>query len=379
MKREKFYLVKKVFSLDTYVSIARQAQEALMSDKERRRLLFIAMNAALVMLFGVMTVVNARTSEPVLFFLTALFTIICLINGIVTYYTNKYDLPLNIIFIVETVALLTYFTISGNPDGFSVLWTSLIPSFAMLIFGMRRGLNFSILTFIMLIFLFRTDTGRELLHYDYGDTFMLRFPMLYVAMFVISTEFEYIRNETNNQLNIEREKYSHLYRHDALTGLFNRYGMQEYFDSSMKDSHRGEYVAIIMLDIDNFKKVNDTWGHDCGDVVLKAVSSVPGKVMCEHSHFCRWGGEEFLLMMQCEHDPIKTAEKVRAGVEALHIPYGDEIRRVTVSVGVGIAPSKIIDSDEQIHALIAVADEALYESKGTGKNKVTVMHMEQSA
>ena len=364
-----------LFRKNTYVTLMRRIQIALISDAGRLRLLFIIMNFALSIVSFTMTCVNFVTKEYVLLCVTLIFSILCFANAIITIFTTKLDYLLHLLFAGEALLLLAYFFISGTPDGFSVLWTCLVPSFSMLLFGLKIGARFSFVTQCMMLFFLWVPLGKSLLLYDYNETFMLRFPFLYLAIFIISAIMEYIRQVTYSRLKDTNAKYEHLYRHDALTGLYNRYGMQEYFDNLLVRNRR-ENTAIIMLDIDNFKRVNDTYGHECGDVVLKVIGSIPGKVMCEHSHICRWGGEEFVLLMQCEHEPPVTAEKVRAAIEKTEIDYNGEILHVTVSVGVGIAPSSVVTPDN-IHDLIDLADEAMYESKKNGKNRVTVKHMQQ--
>ena len=366
--------LKSIFNKKTYANLMEMARQSLISDRRRMRLLFIIINGAISLISLIMTIVNVFTEEFVLGRITLLFSVLCAGNLALTLITRKADHFLHLIFGFEALALLGYFIVSGNPDGFSALWICLVPSFSLLIFGLKGGTLFSLAAQAMLIFLFWTPVGKSLLQHEYNETFMLRFPFLYISMLAIAVIMEYVRQETHTKMKEANSKYEFLYRHDALTGLFNRFGMQEYFDNLLV-RNRKQNTAIIMLDIDNFKRVNDTWGHECGDLVIKTIASVPLRVMCEHSHFCRWGGEEFLLLMQCGHVPAETAEKVRAAIEQTEISYNGETFHVTVSVGVGVAPSPSVTTDN-IHDLIEVADEALYESKRTGKNKVTVKNME---
>lgn len=364
--------IKEPLTKNTYHMLIDRFKKAVVSDKRRRRLLFIAINIALALTALIMTVVNLCTEEHKLMVVTFIFTVLCLANAIVTIYFTRYEHILYFLFAFEALALLAFFFISGIPDGFSALWICLVPSFSMLIFGLRAGNFFSLVALGMMVFLFWTAPGKGLLQYEYGETFMLRFPFLYLSIFAISAIIEFVRMETHSRLKSANAKYEHLYRHDQLTGLYNRYGMQEYFDNLLVKNNR-ETTAVIMLDIDNFKHVNDTYGHECGDLVLKTIGAIPIKVMCEHSHFCRWGGEEFLLLMQCEHKPPITAEKIRSTIEQTEIRYNGQRFHVTVSIGVAIAPSKAINT-KNIHNLITLADEGMYESKKAGKNRVTVKY-----
>ena len=251
----------------------------------------------------------------------------------------------------------------------------MIPSFAMLIFRVKRGSAFCCLAFVMMIFLFWTPVGRSLLLYAYTDEFMLRFPFLYLSVFLISLLIELVRRETQTQLETAKQEYRYLYRHDALTGLYNRYGIKEYMDKAFSgQSHH--HVSVILFDIDNFKAVNDVYGHECGDEVLKTVASVPLAIMCDHCHCCRWGGEEFLLIMQCEHNATEVAEQIRQKVEQTPIRCAEEEIHVTISAGVCTASDL---SHITIHDVIEHADRALYASKTSGKNQVTTCSLFLSA
>lgn len=155
---------------------------------------------------------------------------------------------------------------------------------------------------------------------------------------------------------------------DKLTGLTNHGRFQEVLGNEMEQVRRYRYpVALIMLDIDNFKQVNDTYGHPQGDQVLQAVARVLGDESRQADWAARYGGEEMALILP--HTDLEgayaIAERVRTAVEALRVPVlgEDEILRVTASLGVAATA----DGDKS--ALIAEADAALYRAKRGGKNR----------
>lgn len=137
-----------------------------------------------------------------------------------------------VLFEVETLALIAFFFISGIPNGFSAQWICLIPSFALLVFGTKKGTIFSATAFAMEIFFFWTPLGRSVLMYEYTKEFMLRFPFVYVAFYIITLFIETSRSETRKQLASLEKKYEYLYRHDELTGILNRYGFYEALNAS---------------------------------------------------------------------------------------------------------------------------------------------------
>lgn len=343
-------------------------RKAILSDNTRREVLFVVLNIALSITSLVMSIVNIFTDEFTLFFATLSYFIVCLLNiALIRGLKDRNKTCVYIIFGLESMVLLIFFFISGIPNGFSALWVSLIPGFSLLIFGLKNGSIFSLSAFGVLAFLFWVPAGQSLLRYDYTSEFLLRFPFFYLAVYAISFLIELVRNETQKQLEDAKQQYRNLYRHDALTGLYNRYGINEFVNKTFANQ-MVDRVAVIMFDVDDFKSFNDLYGHEYGDIVLKKVAETISENICEHCRCCRWGGEEFVLLMQCDHDPEAVAERIRGAVAELEPIKGID-SGVTVSVGVCIADTV---KDKTIFDVFDLADKAMYESKNKGKNCVTV-------
>ena len=157
---------------------------------------------------------------------------------------------------------------------------------------------------------------------------------------------------------------------DQLTGLYNRRYLEEILDKIAGSAIREEsLLGILMIDVDYFKKVNDTLGHDAGDEVLKELSKVLVKSVRDSDFVVRFGGEEFIIVLQnvkTEEGIIKVAEKIREAFESLKISVNGKTLTKTISVGVSVFP---IDT-QKIWEAIKFADLALYEAKRTGRNKV---------
>ncbi|WP_273249983.1 sensor domain-containing diguanylate cyclase [Sediminimonas qiaohouensis] len=157
---------------------------------------------------------------------------------------------------------------------------------------------------------------------------------------------------------------------DALTGLLNHGAILESLDEHLARAQRQfEPLSILMVDVDHFKKINDSYGHLVGDTVLKAVAATLQACLRGHDRLGRYGGEEFLIVLG--GTPLEAAqqvaERIRAEVAALQLNSGDETLSVTISIGV-TAPKP--NTTEQPTSLLARADAALYEAKREGRNRV---------
>lgn len=157
---------------------------------------------------------------------------------------------------------------------------------------------------------------------------------------------------------------------DPLTGLYNRRYMEEGLQRELDRARRLKHeIAVVVLDVDHFKSVNDTYGHDAGDLLLKRLSEQMKVFRSGNDIICRFGGEEFVLVLTDIALPIlkDRLEKLRAAIEAMRIDFdGTTLPVSTVSMGVARFPTQSQDGYE----LLKLADNALYRAKQNGRNRV---------
>lgn len=156
---------------------------------------------------------------------------------------------------------------------------------------------------------------------------------------------------------------------DGLTNLYNRRYLEQRLSKELSYARRfRKPLTVVMTDIDFFKKVNDTYGHQAGDQALRKVSEILGEELRDYDVLARYGGEEFAIMLLAtpRSKGASTAERLRQAVEQSEILYRGQRIPVTLSMGVAAFPEDAADAD----ALIGLADKALYQAKERGRNQV---------
>ena len=194
--------------------------------------------------------------------------------------------------------------------------------------------------------------------------FVFVFSLVIFAVAILAAQNQISQTTLKQQ----KQTLEKLYRQDQLTGLWNRYRIKEFLDQELKRFNREKQAfGVIMMDIDNFKQINDKYGHNVGDQVLVELSELVSKDIRETDLFGRWGGEEFILIVcNTSIEALKIlAEKIRTITEESEF---STVGKLTISLGVTL----IKPGDSRL-ALIDRADEALYLSKSQQKNCVSVV------
>ncbi len=170
-------------------------------------------------------------------------------------------------------------------------------------------------------------------------------------------------------LNTQKE-LEYLATHDPLTGLWNRLAWKKLLTAEFERAHRNATnVAVLMVDVDHFKAVNDTYGHSAGDAVLHKIGETLRSLVRAYDHVGRYGGEEFLILAQqlSRNAVFDYADRIRATLAQTKVIYEGSPISVTVSIGVMFAE---LLPDGSPDMMVRAADRALYEAKSRGRNCV---------
>jgi diguanylate cyclase (GGDEF)-like protein len=172
-------------------------------------------------------------------------------------------------------------------------------------------------------------------------------------------------------------RIAHMARHDALTDLPNRTLLRERLDYELKRSKRGQCLAVLCLDLDHFKSVNDTLGHPIGDELLKVVAERLRRCTREHDTIARLGGDEFAIIMTAMDQPTDAAALARRIRDSITKPYELDGHQIVadISIGISVAPLDATEPDQ----LLKNADMALYGAKADGRGAYRFFEAEMDA
>ncbi|WP_249897643.1 GGDEF domain-containing protein [Paenibacillus sp. PK3_47] len=271
------------------------------------------------------------------------------------------------------VSYLMYFVLEPFVDGAQM--ALMLPIMIALIYFDRRLLLilglFSFLFYAGVYFgLERPLLDKPLLEFLMVECVFIVFVVSALAVITRAHEIrDHLEQVTKSEqgLMVERAISDKLLKIDALTGLYNHKTFHEYLDSLLEQCEsNGLSLQLALFDIDNFKHVNDTYGHWVGDLVLKEVAAKVGSMIGLNDFGARYGGEEFAVIFtdKSYEEAYAAAEKLRIVIEQMKHPYAGS-RPITVSIGLCN-----YRSGYGKELLFRNTDEALYEAKRTGKNKV---------
>jgi len=335
----------------------------------------------------VLALLNVLTA--IAFYMTSLYVLMIFSIVSIFYYSilvqslvTKGKYPSSMLAITGHIIIYSFLAtfLTGTNTGFSLYDFILITAFFYLTFVIDSFQKkefipfvFSIMVCICFLFNYVAMMFMEpvyTLPQKWIDTFYICnsifvFSSIIVFSFMLVWEIKL----SNHRLASQNEQLDELAHKDPLTKLYNRRSMNKFLAESLDNLKlRGKRFSLILGDIDDFKKVNDTYGHDAGDLVLTTVASLITANVRNNDVVCRWGGEEILILI---NDPMETAsmaaERIRKSIEEANITFEDQVIHVTMTFGL----SESIPGFKIEH-LIQQADDKLYSGKKAGKNRVVI-------
>jgi diguanylate cyclase (GGDEF)-like protein len=265
------------------------------------------------------------------------------------------------------VVLMLYLVYSGGAGNTGPLWIYLVPPVALFFGGVMRGIINTVgFLLIVCLLMFYPDDG--LLQASYTFAFKTRLILSFMTVTFLFSFYEYYRQKSYQEIQQLRDKFERQAHHDPLTTLVNRRGMREKLLYEQGRAKRNKsHMSLLMCDVDHFKKVNDKFGHDAGDLVLKNLSQIFTSSIRQQDIVARWGGEEFLFMLPATtaNEAHTLAEKIRKQVESHVFNYQQKEFHLTLCFGVSE-----VDKNQHIDVAINQADDYLYKAKRNGRNQV---------
>ncbi len=294
---------------------------------------------------------------------------------------GKYNIvacAMALVVVIETVmATIT----AGFSAGFSIYNFALVAGSFYFSYVLRKDKRNDVLPLVLSIIFIILYVGNYVLDIIFEplypvkhvglthSLFILNHVIGFATIIVFNFLFLWEISLKETTLENQNETLSDMAHKDPLTKLLNRRNMNDFLDKSAEDMKlTGKRFSLILGDIDDFKHVNDTYGHDAGDAVLVNVADIIRSSVRANDAVCRWGGEEFLILINASGETASnTAERIRRSIENSSIDYKGQEIKVTMTFGLAEAIPGY-----KIEALIHQADDKLYIGKNSGKNTVII-------
>ena len=269
--------------------------------------------------------------------------------------------------IVVVGLLFTYLIASGGESNTGPLWFYVFPPLMFYLTGLKTGTAVLLLYFLIAIVVFQFP-GLPLVTAEYSMDFKIRFFAALTFESIFCFVLEARRQKAHNELLVLAETHERAARTDELTGLANRREIQHRLTMEFSRYQRsGHHFSIALIDLDLFKQINDRFGHDAGDEVLRQFAELMRTVIRQADVAARWGGEEFLVLLPDTSllQALTLAERLRSEVAKHSFRFRDQDLPVTISAGVcSIAKAGSLDD------LLRHADLNLYNAKECGRNRI---------
>ncbi|MCR5786909.1 MAG: GGDEF domain-containing protein [Acholeplasmatales bacterium] len=354
---------------EKFLRLQNLIKKIINNESKRIEAQFLIVYIILAVVSLIMTIINLITGFRLLMYSTLAFSLLCVFDIILYFRHGKVEYIARILFFIEITLLCTSFAIIGEPEGFSAIWIALLPTCGLLLYRKRYGSLISLCMFIIIAFLFWTPLGNSFLQYNYTNSFKLRFPILYVAFYIMGLTFELIRELTQHELKRAKDKYMNLSYYDQLTGLRNE---RSYFeeisklDALTKDG-KDDYIIMIM-DLNGLKITNDMYGHTFGCHLIVETAKILKEIF-KNSLLFHVGGDEFQAIILNEDLTNFTNLIENFRDKLLYRKINFEGKELILSVSYGFARS---NHSSMYNELFEKADKNMYQNKKIIKDKYKI-------
>lgn len=339
-------------------------------DETNRRIivvnLFAAVGTSITFLLGIRAFIDAEYSLSTTLFIASI--VFAISQRLQVRFSSATARTWSITLLISCLMVLTLLLIiTGGKDNTGPLWMYLVPPVTMFFAGFVRGLLALIaFTVTCAIILFGFNDASYVADYTYAFKTRLLYSFLTVSF--LSAFYEYSRQKSYDTALYLSEQFERQAKHDHLTNLLNRRGAQQCLDreyARMLRSKRPFSVAIA--DVDRFKSINDTLGHEQGDEVLRQISEKFNARLRGQDILGRWGGEEFIFIFTDtdEAGAVQALESIKELLSKAPLSVNGKEIHVTSSFGVSE-----VSAETDISSAIRRADQALYYAKDNGRNRV---------
>jgi diguanylate cyclase (GGDEF)-like protein len=282
--------------------------------------------------------------------------------------SNPYRYSANLV-TISLMMLMVYLVFTGGVSDTGPLWVYIVPPVALFLGGLRKGIR-NLGLFVLVISFLMFYPNDEWLATSYTFEFKSRLIYSFLTVSCLFTFYEYLRQNSYQRIQEMSQKFERQAMRDPLSGLLNRRGMREKLHQEFDRSRRyNNNLTVMMCDIDHFKTVNDQYGHEKGDEIIKSLGTIFKSVLRKHDSLARWGGEEYLFLLPETNgiQAMQLAEKLRNKIEKAQYKQDDKNFSVTISIGL-----HQIDKTDTINQAITKADSNLYKAKEQGRNRCII-------
>lgn len=346
--------------------------EICFDDSKRLRQNVILFTFTISIVFLVMAIRTSIEVSPEAARPTMILCAVTVILFLLQFFRKSYSVLIAWLFGVMSLVMVAFFVATGGVGDTGHLWVYIMPIVGTMMVPFAGTLVYNGLLIALLCVILNTPVY-DMIPMEYGAYFRAIFPISVLIVIVCNYVAEYTRKRTQKHLQITTEKLRDSAFTDPLTGAYNRRALVAHFGEGAEQAHG---LSFAMLDLDFFKKVNDTYGHQIGDKLLCHIVSLVNCCIPPGAHLYRWGGEEFLLVLK-SNDPDFLARVLNeicalvartplqlAPMSEEHAP---EMLQTTVSIG-GMCAAP----EDDIATCINAADEQMYRAKQAGRNRVMI-------